>query len=119
MSATPILRVRDLAVEFASDGGWQRVVDDISFDLARGEVLGIVGESGSGKTVTSRALMRLLPKRGCRIAEGEVALEGQDLLALPETAMERVRGSRIGMIFQNPMTHLIRSCGSAGRSRSD
>ena len=106
MSADTILRVEDLAVDFAVDGSWLRVVEDISFDLDRGEVLGIVGESGSGKTVTSRALIRLLPKRGCRIAKGRVELEGKDLLTMTEPAMERLRGSRVSMIFQNPTSHL-------------
>ena len=106
MSAEPILEVRGLAVDFATEGGWQRVVEGVDLELARGEVLGIVGESGSGKTVTSRALIRLLPKRGCRIAGGEVVFEGRDLLGLPEDALQQVRGSRIAMIFQNPMTHL-------------
>ena len=106
MSDRPVLSVRDLAVDFQVGQGWSRVVEDISFDLHRGEVLGIVGESGSGKTVTSRALIRLLPKRGCRIAAGTVELEGRDILAMAEAELEEVRGGRVGMVFQNPTTHL-------------
>jgi peptide/nickel transport system ATP-binding protein len=105
MSA-PVLRVEDLTVEFAAPGGPLRAVDEVSFELAEGEVLGLVGESGSGKTLTCRALIRLLPSRRARITRGVVRVDGLDLMTLPERAMQRVRGERIGMIFQNPMTHL-------------
>ncbi len=106
MTGQPILKVRDLTVEFAVEESWRAVVEEVGFELAKGEVLGIVGESGSGKTVTSRAVMRLLPARVCRIAKGEIVFEGQDLLQLPEAKLEEIRGGRIGMIFQTPMTHL-------------
>jgi peptide/nickel transport system ATP-binding protein len=105
MSA-PVLRVEDLTVEFTAPGGPLRAVDEVSFELAEGEVLGLVGESGSGKTLTCRALIRLLPSRRARITRGMVQVDGLDLMTLPESAMQRVRGERIGMIFQNPMTHL-------------
>jgi peptide/nickel transport system ATP-binding protein len=105
MSA-PVLRVEDLTVEFTAPGGPLRAVDEVSFELAEGEVMGLVGESGSGKTVTCRALIRLLPSRRARITRGVVRVDGLDLMTLPERAMQRVRGGRIGMIFQNPMTHL-------------
>ena len=105
MSA-PLLEVEDLTVEFATPGGIVRAVDGVSFTLGHGEVLGLVGESGSGKTVTCRALMRLLPSRQARIVAGRAQVEGTDLLALDEAEMTRVRGATIGMIFQNPMTHL-------------
>jgi peptide/nickel transport system ATP-binding protein len=105
MSA-PVLRVEDLTVEFTAPGGPLRAVDEVSFELAEGEVLGLVGESGSGKTLTCRALIRLLPNRRARIARGVVQVDGLDLMTLPESAMQRVRGERIGMIFQNPMSHL-------------
>jgi peptide/nickel transport system ATP-binding protein len=104
--STPVLRVEDLTVEFTAPGGPLRAVDEVSFELAEGEVLGLVGESGSGKTVTCRALIRLLPSRRARITRGAVRIDGLDLMSLPESAMQRVRGERIGMIFQNPMTHL-------------
>jgi peptide/nickel transport system ATP-binding protein len=105
MSA-PLLEVEDLTVEFATLGGIVRAVDGVSFTLSHGEVLGLVGESGSGKTVTCRALMRLLPSRHARIVAGRARIEGTDLLALDEAEMTRVRGATIGMVFQNPMTHL-------------
>ena len=101
MSA-PVLRVEDLTVEFATPGGRLRAVDEVSFELAEGEVLGLVGESGSGKTLTCRALIRLLPSRRARITRGAVRVDGLDLMTLPESALQRVRGERIGMIFQNP-----------------
>jgi peptide/nickel transport system ATP-binding protein len=105
MSA-PVLRVEDLTVEFTAPGGPLRAVDEVSFELAEGEVLGLVGESGSGKTLTCRALIRLLPSRRARITRGVVQVDGLDLMTLPESAMQRVRGERIGMIFQNPASHL-------------
>jgi peptide/nickel transport system ATP-binding protein len=105
MSA-PLLEVEDLTVDFATPRGVVRAVDGVSFTLGHGEVLGLVGESGSGKTVTCRALIRLLPSRRARIVAGRVRMDGADLLALDEAAIRRVRGATIGMIFQNPMTHL-------------
>ncbi|RZY95391.1 ATP-binding cassette domain-containing protein, partial [Escherichia coli] len=82
------------------------LVDKVSFQLNAGEMLGLVGESGSGKTVTCRAMMRLLPGQGLRISGGEVRLGGRDLLTLSDAQMSRVRGREIGMIFQNPASHL-------------
>jgi peptide/nickel transport system ATP-binding protein len=105
MSA-PLLEVEDLTVEFATPGVVVRAVDGVSFTLGHGEVLGLVGESGSGKTVACRALIRLLPSRRARIVAGRAQIEGTDLLALDEAEMTRVRGATVGMIFQNPMTHL-------------
>ena len=101
-----VLRVEDLTVEFTAPGGPLRAVDEVSFELGEGEVLGLVGESGSGKTLTCRALVRLLPSRRARITQGAVRLGELGLMTLPERAMQRVRGEQIGMIFQNPMTHL-------------
>ena len=102
----PLLEVDGLTVEFATAAGSFRAADDVSFALGTGEVLGLVGESGSGKTVTCRALMRLLPSRQARVVAGSVRIDGVDLMALAEAEMMRVRGVTIGMIFQNPMTHL-------------
>jgi peptide/nickel transport system ATP-binding protein len=102
----PVLRVEDLTVEFTAPGGPLRAVDEVSFELAEAEVLGLVGESGSGKTMTCRALIRLLPSRRAQVTRGAVRLGELDLMTLPESAMQRVRGEQIGMIFQNPMTHL-------------
>ncbi|MCI4184265.1 ABC transporter ATP-binding protein, partial [Dickeya dianthicola] len=83
-----------------------RLVDAVSFSLRKGEMLGLVGESGSGKTLTCRALMRLLPGAGLRIAAGEVWLNGQDVMQLNDAQMTNVRGRQLGMIFQNPASHL-------------
>jgi peptide/nickel transport system ATP-binding protein len=102
----PLLEVENLTVEFATPGGVVRAVDDVSFTLGHGEVLGLVGESGSGKTVTCRALIRLLPSRRARIVAGRARVDGTDILALDEAEMRQVRGATIGMIFQNPTTHL-------------
>ena len=82
-----------------------RAVDGVSFSVDAGEVVGIVGESGSGKSVTALSLLRLLPKTA-RIAGGRIRFDGQDLLALSERAMRRVRGNTMAMIFQDPMTSL-------------
>ena len=111
-SNAPLLRVRDLRVRFRAEAGLLTAVDGISFDLRRGETLAIVGESGSGKSVTSLALMRLLPPApGCAV-DGNIVFRpepdspGQDLLSLPDEAMRRMRGDRIAMVFQEPMTSL-------------
>lgn len=102
---TPLLNVRDLGVAFRRDGVWTPVVEELSFDVHAGETLAIVGESGSGKSVTSLALMRLLPERGSRI-EGTVTFDGRSVLDLSETDMRGLRGNQIAMIFQEPMTSL-------------
>jgi len=101
----PLLAVEGLTTEFRSEEGSVRAVDAVSFTLKEGEMLGIVGESGSGKSATSLSIMGLLPPRG-RVVAGSVALAGTDLLTLPEAARRRVRGRRIAMIFQDPMTAL-------------
>ncbi|HEU5300315.1 MAG TPA: ABC transporter ATP-binding protein [bacterium] len=100
-----LLSVRDLTTEFATDGRRARVVDGVSFDLAAGEILGLVGESGCGKSTTGFSLLRLLPPNA-RIAAGEVWLDGEDLLRKTDEEMRRIRGSRIAMVFQDPMTSL-------------
>ncbi len=102
----PLLSVRDLAVEFDTESGPIRAVDRVSFDLRAGEVLGVVGESGCGKSVTALSLLRLLPSPPGRIAGGAVHFEGRDLLALPIAALRAIRGKRISMIFQDPMSAL-------------
>jgi peptide/nickel transport system ATP-binding protein len=103
--AGPLLSVRDLAVEFASRRGIVRPLDGISFDIARGEVLGVVGESGAGKSLTGAAIIGLLDPPG-RIAGGQILLDGQRIDTLPPEAMRRIRGRRIGMVFQDPLTSL-------------
>jgi len=100
-----LLEVRDLRTAFPSKGGMTPVVDGVSFDLERGKVLALVGESGSGKSMTALSTLRLVPKPG-RVTSGSVKLDGEELLSLPVTEMRRIRGGRIGMIFQEPMTCL-------------
>ncbi|WP_188717159.1 ABC transporter ATP-binding protein [Paracoccus acridae] len=102
---TPLLQVSNLTVGFQTGPGYRDVVRDVSFSVAGGETLAIVGESGSGKSVTSMALMQLLPRATSRIT-GRVEFQGTDLLTLDERRMERIRGDRISMIFQEPMTSL-------------
>jgi oligopeptide/dipeptide ABC transporter ATP-binding protein len=103
--ANPLLEVRGLKTEFPSALGPLPVVDGVSFDLSKGEVLALVGESGSGKSMTALSALRLVPKPG-RVVSGSVKLGGEELLDLPVTEMRRIRGGRIAMIFQEPMTCL-------------
>lgn len=103
---TPIFSVKNLSVEFVTEHGWQRVVSDVSLDVAPGQILGVVGESGSGKSVTSLAAMRLLPKDGSRVVSGSIELDGVDVLALPPDKLAALRGDSMAMIFQEPMTSL-------------
>ncbi|WP_418159739.1 ABC transporter ATP-binding protein [Benzoatithermus flavus] len=105
-TATPLLAVEGLTVELTPGGGPVRVLDGVDFAIRRGETLGLVGESGCGKTVTSLAVMGLLPTPPMRVTGGSVRLGEQDLLTLSEPAMEQVRGRRVAMIFQEPMTSL-------------
>lgn len=102
----PLLSVDRLGIEFDTDEGVVRAVDELSFTVAAGETLGIVGESGCGKSVTALAIMRLLPQPMGRIASGSIQFQGEDLARLPITRMEKIRGARIGMVFQEPMTAL-------------
>jgi oligopeptide transport system ATP-binding protein len=104
--AAPLLSVRNLCTYFGSADGVVKAVDGVSFDLRRGETLGIVGESGSGKSVTSLSLLRLIPEPPGKILRGEVVFDGQDILSLPLRVVRQIRGKRIGMIFQDPMTSL-------------
>ncbi|WP_323690008.1 ABC transporter ATP-binding protein [Rhizobium sp. AN95] len=105
MNTTPVLSVRNLTTSFLVDDAWKSVVRNVSFDVAPGETVAIVGESGSGKSVTSLSIMRLLSPAFSRI-EGEVLLNGRNLLALSEKDMRGVRGNDVSMIFQEPMTSL-------------
>ncbi len=101
-----LLQVSHLATEFQTEQGLARALDDISFEVNAGGTLGIVGESGCGKSVTSLSIMRLLPKPAGNIVQGEVIFNGQDLVTLPADDMHNIRGNRIAMIFQEPMTAL-------------
>jgi oligopeptide transport system ATP-binding protein len=105
MSA-PLLSVRGLRTYFDEGRRVVRAVDDVSFELEKGETLGIVGESGSGKSVTSLSIMRLVPMPPGRIAAGHIEFDGRDLLSLPDEEMRQLRGRRVAMIFQDPMTSL-------------
>ncbi|WP_410780045.1 ATP-binding cassette domain-containing protein [Hymenobacter sp. 5516J-16] len=115
----PILSVRNLTIDFQSHRGNTRAVADISFDLRRGETLAIVGESGSGKSVTSLALMGLIPLPPGQIVSGQARFQSEalgevDLLQLTDQQLRQVRGNDISMIFQEPMTSLnpVYTCGS-------
>ena len=105
MTGAPVLSVRDLEVEFPTRRGVLKAIDSVSFDIARGEVLGVVGESGAGKSLTGAAIIGLLEPPG-RIAGGQVILSGERIDNLPKEKMRALRGRRIGMIFQDPLTSL-------------
>src|SRR5918911_50805 len=97
-----LLEVKDLRTYFETEDGLVKAVDGISFQLQRGETLGIVGESGSGKSVTNLSIIRLIPEPPGKIVSGEILFEGQDLRALPVDELRKIRGKRIAMIFQDP-----------------
>jgi oligopeptide transport system ATP-binding protein len=104
--AKVVLEVKDLQTYFKTDAGIVKAVDGVSFLLHEGETLGIVGESGSGKSVTNLSVMRLIPSPPGKVVGGQALFEGQDILALSEKEMRKIRGAKISMIFQDPMTSL-------------
>ncbi len=106
MANEAILEVRNLKTYFSTDDGIVKAVDDVSFSLAKGETLGIVGESGCGKSVTSLSVMRLIPSPPGRIMAGDILLDGASVLAMNDRELRELRGGRISMIFQDPMTCL-------------
>jgi oligopeptide/dipeptide ABC transporter ATP-binding protein len=106
MTSAPLLEIRNLCVSFRSDEGTFRAVDDVSFSVPRGKTLALVGESGCGKSVTALSIMRLLPEGNGSIDSGEILLDGKNLTELSDHEMRTVRGNRISMIFQEPMTAL-------------
>jgi len=106
MTPTPLIEVKNLEVQFEVRGVTLRAVDDVSFTIAPGETMGLVGESGCGKSVTASAIMRLVPQPPGKIAGGQILFDEVDLLKLPEAQMRKIRGNRISMIFQEPMTSL-------------
>ncbi len=102
----PILSIKDLVVEFKTEDGVVHAVDGVSYDLFPGEILGIVGESGSGKSVSTLALLGLIPMPPGRIASGTAMFKGRDLLRLKKKELRKVRGNEVAMVFQDPMTSL-------------
>jgi oligopeptide transport system ATP-binding protein len=104
--STPVLQVRGLTTRFRTERGELTAVDNVSFDVDRGETVAIVGESGSGKSVTALSILRLIPSPPGRIAAGQVLFEGDDLLELDGKRIREIRGNKIAMIFQEPMSSL-------------
>ncbi|MFN2629425.1 MAG: ABC transporter ATP-binding protein [Gaiellaceae bacterium] len=102
----PLLSIRNLVVEFATDDGTVQAVDGVTYDVYPGEVLGIVGESGSGKSVSTMSLLGLIPQPPGRIVSGEAIFDGRDLLKLKKKQLREVRGNEVAMVFQDPMTSL-------------
>jgi len=102
----PLLAIRDLVSEFSSEHSVVRAIDGVSFELQRGEVLGVVGESGSGKSATALSILGLLPRPHGRIVSGSIRFAGRELVGLKEAELRRLRGARIAMIFQDPMSSL-------------
>jgi peptide/nickel transport system ATP-binding protein/oligopeptide transport system ATP-binding protein len=109
-----LLEVRNLSVAFMRNGKSAKVVDAVNFDVKPGEILGMVGESGSGKSVTAKSIMRLIPDPPGKIVSGEVFFEGKDILAMNKKELLDIRGNKISMIFQEPMTSLnpVYTCGN-------
>src|SRR5579863_3799744 len=106
VGGAPILEIQDLRTYFFSRDGVAKAVDGVSYSVNRSETLGVVGESGCGKSVTAASILRLVPDPPGRIVGGRILFEGRDLLGLPMSEMRTLRGNRIGMIFQDPMTSL-------------
>src|SRR5690606_34525076 len=104
--AKPLLEVEHLETTFSTEAGKLIAVDDVSFEIHEGEVVGLVGESGCGKTVTSKSILRLIPDPPGKISGGQIRFGGRDLVKLSEREMRKVRGNEIAMIFQEPMTAL-------------
>ena len=95
----PLLRVSGLCCEFRTEGAIVRAVEDVSFELERGRVLGVVGESGSGKSATALAILGLLPRPAGRVTGGSIQLEGRELVGLPERELVQLRGARVAMVL--------------------
>jgi oligopeptide/dipeptide ABC transporter ATP-binding protein len=106
VTGEPILKIEHLVTAFSTEAGRLRAVDDVSFSLKAGQTLGLVGESGCGKSVTALSVMRLLPLPAGTIEGGAILYKGRDLVRLPASAMHRIRGRHISMVFQEPMTAL-------------
>jgi oligopeptide/dipeptide ABC transporter ATP-binding protein len=106
MAETPLLRVRDLVTSYRTEEGTMRIVDGVSFDVARAATVALVGESGCGKSTIALSILRLIASPSGRIESGRIELEGRDLLGMSEREMRRVRGRAVSMVFQEPMTSL-------------
>src|ERR1700760_1524732 len=106
MTGQPVLDIRDLRTEFRLGDAWRPAVDGVCLRLQARETVALVGESGCGKSITALSIMGLVPHPAGRIASGQVLLDGQDLVGLTENRLEKLRGSRVAMIFQEPMTSL-------------
>ncbi|MFM8436828.1 MAG: ABC transporter ATP-binding protein, partial [Candidatus Kapaibacterium sp.] len=106
MTHEKLFEIQDLKTHFNIEGTWAKAVDGVSFDIYKGEVLGIVGESGSGKSVTALSIMKLIPDPPGRIVGGSILYNGMDIVQLSYEEMYKVRGKQIAMIFQEPMTSL-------------
>jgi len=105
-SKNSFLEINDLIVQYTSGGEIVHAVNGVSLTLERGKTLALVGETGAGKTTIAKSILRILPDRAAKIMSGSISLEGKDLLQLSEADMRKVRGARISMIFQDPMTAL-------------
>ena len=105
-STQPFLEVKDLTVYYTVSKVDTKAVNGVSFSLNRGETLGLVGETGAGKTTIAKSILRILPQPPARVISGEINFEGKTLTSLPESEMLKIRGDKISMIFQDPMTAL-------------
>lgn len=105
-NTTPFIEVKNLTVHYTSEGKEIHAVNDVSFSLQKGETLGLVGETGAGKTTIAKSILRILPEPPAQVDSGRILLEGKDLLPLSNDEMRKIRGKRISMIFQDPMTAL-------------
>ena len=101
-----LLKIKDLVVEYRTDGGVIHAVNGFNLTLDRGEALGLVGETGAGKTTVARSILRILPDPPAKVCGGSIEFEGEDILSLSESRMRKIRGNKISMIFQDPMTAL-------------
>lgn len=113
MEEEKLIEVKGLKTDFLNEGKPMRIIDDVSFDIYKGEIMGVVGESGSGKSVTARSILRLIPSPPGKVVGGEILFEGRDILKMDMNALMAMRGNEISMIFQEPMSSLnpVYTCG--------